>query len=143
MELADVAFARSRIYSILAKCFKYPSGTPWDYMAKPDEEDFKRIEQLEALFGLKDLVKNFKRLVEMIDLMPTVTERAEYTKLFASTRLESGQCPPREENYVEKVEDVKSVKNAYREFGLDLSEELREVPDHIAAELEFMHILAY
>ncbi|RLE49512.1 MAG: hypothetical protein DRJ31_04680 [Candidatus Methanomethylicota archaeon] len=143
MELVEIAFARSRLYSLLAKCFKYPSGSPWDYMSRPDEEDFKRVEKLGALLGLPNLAKNFRRLVEMMDLMPSAKEKLEYSRLFAAARFGEGPCPLNEEAYVERKEGVKSVGNAYREFGLEFSEDFKDSPDHIAAELEFMHILAY
>jgi len=35
------------------------------------------------------------------------------------------------------------VKNRYREAGLDTAKNFKEAPDHIAAELEFMHYLIF
>ena len=36
-----------------------------------------------------------------------------------------------------------AVQELYREGGFDMSEEFREVPDHIAVELEFLYLLIY
>ncbi|BCR03704.1 hypothetical protein DESUT3_07730 [Desulfuromonas versatilis] len=36
-----------------------------------------------------------------------------------------------------------AVRELYREGGFDLAEDFREVPDHIAAELEFLYLLNY
>ena len=36
-----------------------------------------------------------------------------------------------------------AVLEIYREGGFDLSEDFRELPDHIAAELEFLYLLIY
>ena len=36
-----------------------------------------------------------------------------------------------------------AVQNLYREGGFDMDEEFHELPDHIAAELEFLYLLIY
>jgi len=55
-------------------------------------------------------------------------------------------APPYGSVYLEGVNRVMGdstldVRNRYRASGLDLSPDFREAPDHIAAELEFMHYL--
>ena len=40
-------------------------------------------------------------------------------------------------------ESTMAVQELYREGGFDMSEAFREVPDHIAAELEFLYLLIY
>jgi TorA maturation chaperone TorD len=35
------------------------------------------------------------------------------------------------------------VQNRYRKAGVELSDNFRDVPDHIAAELEFMYLLVF
>jgi TorA maturation chaperone TorD len=36
-----------------------------------------------------------------------------------------------------------AVLDLYREGGFDLAEDFREVPDHVAAELEFLYLLIF
>lgn len=40
-------------------------------------------------------------------------------------------------------ESTMAVLELYQEGGFDMSEEFRELPDHIAAELEFLYLLIY
>lgn len=40
-------------------------------------------------------------------------------------------------------ESTMAVQELYREGGFDMSEAFREVPDHIAVELEFLYLLIY
>ncbi len=40
-------------------------------------------------------------------------------------------------------ESTMAVLELYKEGGFDMSEEFREVPDHIAVELEFLYLLIY
>ena len=73
----------------------------------------------------------------------------EYNRLFVGP--EHVQCPPYESVYRSDRPDVElglvmgpsvtDVKRMYGEAGLGMSKELKELPDHIAIELEFMSSL--
>lgn len=58
----------------------------------------------------------------------------------------SKECPPYGAEYgqahiFEKTQTLADVAGFYRAFGLDLSEGVRDRPDHLATELEFMEFL--
>jgi TorA maturation chaperone TorD len=69
----------------------------------------------------------------------------EFTKLFRGVKKGYSPPPPYESVYKEgrvMGDSSIAVKNDYRKFGLDLSQEYKgEPPDHVAFELEFMSLL--
>ena len=57
-------------------------------------------------------------------------------------------CPLYESQYAagevfQQAQCLADIAAFYRAFGLDVGEEVRERPDHLSLELEFMHVLAY
>lgn len=67
----------------------------------------------------------------------------EYTRLFSS----SLHCPQYEGDCLARSPDsvahvIASVVNMYSTFGVKLANDVRERPDHIAVELDFMNFLA-
>jgi TorA maturation chaperone TorD len=72
--------------------------------------------------------------------------RIEYTRLFIGPY--SLPAPPYGSVYIENERKVMGdssmdAKKRYQSFGLDISNSIKEVPDHIAVELEFMFFLIY
>ncbi len=67
----------------------------------------------------------------------------EYTKLF-TTAIPSVPCPPYESMYREKEvmgNSTISVLDCYNKAGLRVLETFRDLPDHVAVELEFLYYL--
>ncbi|MDR7544335.1 MAG: molecular chaperone TorD family protein [Armatimonadota bacterium] len=72
--------------------------------------------------------------------------RAEYYRVFGHRV--GGDCPLYEAQYVPggifpQAQCLADVAGFYRAFGLQVGDAVRERPDHISLELEFMHVLAY
>jgi TorA maturation chaperone TorD len=72
--------------------------------------------------------------------------RIEYTRLFIGPY--SLPAPPYGSVYIENERKVMGdssmdAKKRYQSFGLDISNSIKEVPDHIAVELEFIFFLIY
>ena len=72
--------------------------------------------------------------------------KIEFTRLFVGPY--SPPVPPYGSIYIEKERKVMGdstmdVQKRYQNFGLDISKNFKEVPDHITAELEFMFFLIF
>lgn len=73
----------------------------------------------------------------------------EYNRLFVGP--ERLPCPPYESVYRKDRSEMQigtvlgpstlDVKQRYREAGLEISKNFKDLPDHVGAELEFMHYL--
>jgi len=127
---------RSEIYKLLAECY-YP----------PDEALSGNITALSEKLGLvcpqawqdikKGGIKGLK--AESIEEL-----RVEHARLFVGpyTLL----APPYGSVYLEPERRIMGnstvdVVNRYRQSGLAVAEDFKDAPDHIAAELEFIHYL--
>lgn len=137
-ERAEVAFQRSKIYRILSSSFLYP-----------DEELLRFLKEdplsgeVATIAGLyppgidpSDLMQEFGGVSFDLDSMVD-----EYVRFFS---LKNG-CPPYENEYYEtnryvySTEPMADIAGFYRAFGMGIQ---GERPDHIGAELEFMHLAA-
>ena len=93
-----------------------------------------------------DLAQHASRLGEHFEREGPDTLLVDYTRLFL------GPTNPAANPYgsfwltAEKTlmqESTLAVQELYREGGFELDESFRELPDHIAAELEFLYLLIY
>ena len=126
---------RFEIYKLLAECY-YP----------PDETLAGKIRDLDnklRLVGLQGLNWVGKRIIKADS---TQELKVDYAQLFVGpyTLL----APPYGSVYMEQERRVMGnstmdVIKRYREAGLALDKDFKDAPDHIAAELEFMHYLIY
>jgi DMSO reductase family type II enzyme chaperone len=132
----------SRLYKLLSTGFRYP--TPQLFGTFQNWEFFDELMCNPALMAKNEhLIKQAKDAIEGMDL-------AEFEMNFTRT-FDAGApvplCPPYEGHYCEKPRSVVllEVSEFYRCFSLSMSQEngKREFPDHISAELEFLHFLAY
>jgi putative dimethyl sulfoxide reductase chaperone len=129
---------RSETYKLLADCY-YP----------PDEALSSKIvdlvENLELvrLEAQQDISWGGRKILKA-DNMEEL--KVEYARLFAGpyTLL----APPYGSVYLEPERRIMGnstmdVVNRYRQSGLVVAEDFKDAPDHIAAELEFMHFMIF
>jgi len=129
---------RSEIYRLLAHCY-YP----------PDESLSGTIKDLDKKLGQADLKTHQKMdwSGKKILKAHSIEElKVEYARLFVGpyTLL----APPYGSVYLETERRIMGnstmdVINRYRQSGLVVAEDFKDAPDHIAAELEFMHFLIF
>lgn len=126
----QTAQARSAVYDFLSLGFCYP--------------------QAEFLSSLKAQAEGLE-LEEMCSVLESLSLmglEAQYTQVLG--HILSPECPPYETEYVSggeaaifrKTQRLADIVGFYRAWGLKVSEQAKERPDHIAIELEFMSYLA-
>jgi DMSO reductase family type II enzyme chaperone len=136
----------SRLYILLSTGFHYPTPKLFETFQNGEflDEITCNLSSIPALMAKNaHLVKEAKDAVEGMAL-------AEFEMNFTRT-FDTGApvppCPPYEGHYCEKPRSVVllEVSEFYNCFGLSMSQEKgkREFPDHISAELEFLHFLTY
>ncbi|MEE4261937.1 MAG: molecular chaperone TorD family protein [Desulfobacteraceae bacterium] len=127
---------RSEIYKLLAECYY-----------TPDEALSGNIAALAEKLGLvcpqarQDINLGGKEILKADSIEEL---KVEYARLFVGpyTLL----APPYGSVYLEPGRRIMGnstidVVNRYRQSGLVLAEDFKDAPDHIAAELEFMHFM--
>jgi TorA maturation chaperone TorD len=130
--------ARKYIYRSLANCFQSPDEkiqTEFDTLAKQ-----LSIIESEALQYVQLLQKEVEKGLDHEFL------KIEFTRLFVGPY--SLPAPPYGSVYIDHERKVMGdstmdAKNRYQSFGLDISNNIKEVPDHITVELEFMFFLIF
>ncbi|OGP54574.1 MAG: hypothetical protein A2162_10350 [Deltaproteobacteria bacterium RBG_13_52_11b] len=143
----DRSTARSLIYNMLSLCYVYP-----------DEKVYASIADGEWIRGFREALhlldeKNFDDDLRAIEQAISGSEEGgqlamvrEYTRLFIDS-CPHVIAPPYGSIYLEKqgrdsAETATEVLHFYHEAGFTVKENLRDLPDHIAHELEFMGLLA-
>jgi TorA maturation chaperone TorD len=136
---------RSRVYGILAAA----------YNRQPDESLARRLASLdtsghdwppELREGI-DLIEGFVRACEGRPTRELATELAvERTRLFRGLKPGCGPPPPYESVYLggngqPRMQAAEAVARSYAEAGVGLPEGLKEQPDYIGLELDFMRHL--
>jgi TorA maturation chaperone TorD len=125
---------RRDTYKLLSACY---------YL--PEEDTIKKLAKLEEAMGsvcaeAAEHISNMRGETE-IELL-----KIDYSKLFVGPfKL---LAPPYGSVYLEGERRVMGdstidARNRYKEVGLDISGGLKEAPDHIAIELEFMYYLIF
>ncbi len=152
-DAAITALLRSQLYAVLARGFTEPPRALADRQADGNRGD-ELAAAVEALPGGEDLAavlgEFWRHRAAVNDKRALEELRSNYMELFGNLRSERG-FPPYETEYTGgandflKNQDLADLMGFYRAFGLDLgaSDELRERPDHIAVELEFLHFLCW
>lgn len=134
------AHARSAVYRYLSTLFVHPDPVAWAALQEASGADVKRVFSLLG-WGAEE----FMRLLEGLHGMTREQLEEEYVAIFGHTA--AGELPPYEARYdarhvFQETHCLADVAGFYRAFGLEPSEAQRERPDHIAVELEFMHVVA-
>ena len=135
----DRGIARENLSRLLAACY-YQPGPEF-----AEEQLFDSM--LAAATRIHPALAAYaKRLGEDFSAEGYQTLLLDYTRLFlgpnhiiakpyGSVWLEGGNTV--------MGESTMAVQALYQEGGFDMSEEFREVPDHVAVELEFLYLLIY
>ena len=129
---------RSEIYKLLAECYYPPdealSGKIIDLVERLGLICHQALQDIN--WGGKEFLKadNFEEL------------KVEYARLFVGPY--KLLAPPYGSVYLEPERRIMGnstmdVVNRYRQSGLIVAEDFKDAPDHIAAELEFMHFLIF
>ncbi len=133
------AAARSRAFQLFAEAFAYPE--------RDLEESIRTGVVSEALVG--SLAELDESIVEGADSDALSTAggeddlAVEYTRLF-DVGASGPPCPLYGGLYGgARMKVMEEAVRFYNHFGLHISEEPRELPDHILIELEFLHYLAF
>jgi TorA maturation chaperone TorD len=130
--------ARGKAFSLLSECYRLP------------REDLPNIlRSLHAIMGdlCEGAMQHTSNMWEESERKGHLVElKADYARLFSGpyTLL----APPYGSVYLEGERKVMGdstvvVRDIYRRAGVDISKDFHDAPDHIAAELEFMHFLIF
>lgn len=139
-ELTSHEQIRGDCYRFLAACF-YP----------PQKKLFVQENLLENLTTSLEKVcpeaaPFFRKMVDALTRYSDEDLSVEYAKLFVGPF--ELKAPPYGSVYLDEGKRVMGdstmeVIKAYREHGLSIDDEFKEVPDHISVELEFMYYLIH
>ena len=125
---------RCEAYKLLSACY---------YL--PDENTLEKLEKLEIVLNCV-CPASVKHVAQMKDEIDLALLRVDFSRLFVGPfRL---LAPPYGSVYLEGKREVMGVstidvKNRYTSVGLEISGQIKEAPDHIAIELEFMYYLIF
>lgn len=139
-EAAGLAAARSRAYQLFQQALRYPDAELCSWIANGDLADSLRecLATIEPKFA-----EQGERWVALRDAGEDDELAIEYTRLF-DTGSSGPPCPLYGGLYGgARMKTMEEAVRFYNHFGLTLSEEQRELPDHLAMELEFLHYLTY
>lgn len=147
----QTTLARSRLYRRLADAFDYPTAEFAETVRSgewtkdvataaallpflEDEDETLETACLEAL----------SRLTERRESMTLEVLESDYVATFGHAL--SRECPPYETEYAGEhlfyqAQQLADIGGFYRAFGLEVAETAHERLDHIAVELEFLHMV--
>jgi DMSO reductase family type II enzyme chaperone len=142
----DVALGRSCLYRWLSRAFRYPDaelaadlkGSVLTFF----EGTFDLLAE-RARNALRPALDSLRAAVTDLDLAQL---QSDHRRVFG--HIESSFCPPYETRYgnhhlFQQTQQLADIAGFYRAFGLDLSDDANERPDHLAIELEFLHFLCF
>ena len=135
--------ARSKVYEVLARAFRYPWDTnyfnPEDMleslsMILPDDPEWEKVQ------GLITSVSEA--------LSATDKERLQREHMLIFSHGFSKECPPYEifygtDGYTQQIDVLMELGGVYKRYGVELSDRADERPDHLSIEMEFMQYLTY
>ena len=125
----DTAIRRAQVYGFLADAFLYPSSN-W-------MEDLPLLAPI--LRDLRLRTSDFQLPTSDLQLPDLQAEHRRAFGLVGSLCYETELGLPHEYRQSQEMADIAGF---YRAFGFNLGGKVRERPDHLTAELEFMHVLA-
>ena len=143
----DRSAARSRIYSTLSLCYVCPEERVYASIAAG--EWIRGVREASRLLDENIFDDHLRAIEQAISGIGEDEQQAmtrEYKRLFTDV-FPHVIAPPYGSFYLEKnglvsAKATSEVLHFYHEAGFTLKEDLRDLPDHITHELEFMGILA-
>ncbi len=137
---AATAAARSRTYEIFARLFDYPDQAFGQAIRNGELAETIR-ETLRALDPSLLEGSDWDALGNAGEAEDDLA--VEYTRLF-DVGASGPPCPLYGGLYAgARMKTMEETVRFYNHFGLTLSDDPREMPDHITTELEFLHFLAF
>lgn len=143
---AELAAARVIGYRLLARCFTYPDRGLIELFEAPGLDELVETWRYHDL----DLSTEIDGVITWLRRWPShetalLELEKDYTRLFVSAH-PGVVAPPYSSVYLDGSGQVwgastAEVVNCYRAAGLDIADEFNDIPDHIAAELEFVSYL--
>lgn len=134
--------ARSAVYRLLSQVFSYPTPRTLRELRRQD------VPLAVALSSrLPDPVPEaVHQLADALRGVPVRALESQFTRLF--THVHSADCPPYETDFTTRdvfrqSQELADLGGFYRAFGVEPSRADPERPDHVAVELEFLHLLTY
>lgn len=148
-EAAELAVSRGAVYRLLTVGFLEPDEawcacliTNGFWIGQLHAE----LDSLAARGRMRAVFQRLRRAVNALGASPSAEGlRLEHTRLF---RHPATPCPPHETEYTcshpfMKVRELADIQGFYRAFGMELSEAVKERPDFVATECEFMQLLCF
>lgn len=134
------AIRRAQVYRFLADAFLHPTENWLEDLPLLDDvlRDLNAALQFEV-GSLKFEVGSLKFEVRGLELPALQAEHRRAFGLAGSLCYETELGLPNEFRQSQELADIAGF---YRAFGFAVGGAVRERPDHVAAELEFMHVLA-
>ena len=134
------AAARSSIYGLFQDAIAYPNDEVREALAAGELAELMRKGLALAEVDFTPAQEWWRALREVGS---TEDLAVEYTRLF-DAGASGPPCPLYGGLYGgDRMKKMEEVVRFYNHFGLTISEEERELPDHLATQLEFMHYLTY
>ncbi|ROR32417.1 TorD/DmsD family molecular chaperone [Inmirania thermothiophila] len=143
---AGAALVRARIYELLACGFVPPDGGHAAHLRGPYLAQWAEVAA--ALDDAVGLTEPLRELGERLRATAPEALRDLYDHLFepqgrmAAPPYEGEYTRPTPQHDLLLSAQLADIAGFYRAFGLEPSEAHPDRPDHVATELEFMHVLA-
>jgi TorA maturation chaperone TorD len=152
-EQTAVNLARECLYRFLAAALHDPGTAGWQPVQDIGNQDLARqaADLLRAEGTARPVPRGFGELAPsaldlkllLVELLEPVRRlRTEYDRVFGL--VPARECPPYETEYHPAAEtffrsqQLADIAGFYRAFGIEPADAVRERPDHLALELEFM-----
>lgn len=140
---ASRAVARAAVYAILSQAFLPPTEAA--VAAWSDGTAAARLTEAVALLSPGRLLSRATAAFVRDSRRVGADLARAHVRVFGYVN--SLVCPPYETEYTAehvfmKTDQMADVAGFYRAFGLEIGGASNERPDHVSAELEFMHVLA-
>ena len=142
---AERSAARARIYRLMARLFRSPDAPVVEALRQQDIPALR--DSLVSLGASRELLEPAERLGEALACASVEELAREYEQSFepfggqSLPPNETAHAPSTPQESLTRTFELADIAGFYRAFGVEMMPG-GERADHIAAELEFMHLLA-